>query len=763
MERGLFSKRTFPDKEKIDNVILRNPSPFILQTTTKSNIPEVFVGRTDEIKIIVETIKRVVENKSCVALYIEGAGGSGKSTLYGHIFRAIKQKKYKLIDLYEDYKLDAVFIDAPEDPEYCNILYIYCEIMQNLGKSSFFDELSFFTLKKVLETIEFKYQDENPLKSVNDIEEYILLSDTQDKYEKSIQIVKKYLRSLRTKQDFNFDWQFLDKLWQVLDTDFDISQKAIDELSAVEYGKGKYIKNKTDASKVFNTVTNLIGWLYGDKDIGIVVGIDNIESLLGSDKEEKFVNFINMLLDFRNKIFRTLLIIIGTSSTWLEFISFLKNTDYYNQFLGLFSSSNILLKFLDLAQIKQIIKKHLDRLYLGNSLSLPVEYSLYPFSPEAIEYLYRISAKNIRNLKKYLNKYWEEFQKNKEVEYISDAFKIMKRYKKDITLDDYEMEILYERLWSKEIKTAGKRSSIVENALQNAFQILKSDSSNYIYNVENNPQIRIKENGKIKMVRPDIVVTLSSKSTIGEMKKIEFQVKLYEEKSSVLSNHINTSKKLLEQRKIDYVHFVTTSEFSKTLVSELKETYPERVGGVYPLTRTQQAYLSMLVYYENIFNSKLTPSYVKFLLKEGLGIDLGDFFSLISNVPKISVIAPIQPTLASFERNILEKHVEKPVKVLIMNDTKDKTPIITSTHETKKNYRPAVEDILLFMHRRAGRYKWQTTFNFLKGKILNFRDEEVKDAFYWLRNKGNYTDNISSSSIKLNGNGISLLENLGKI
>jgi len=418
MERGLFSKR-FPDKNRVDEVILRNPSPFILQTTTKSNIPEVFVGRIDEIKIIVETIKRVVENNSCVALNIDGAGGSGKSTLYGHVFRAIKQKKYRLIDLYEDYKLDAVFIDAPEDPEYCNILYIYSEIMQNLGKSSFFDELSFFALKKVLETIEFKYHGENPFKSINNIEEYLILSDSKEKYEKSIQIVKKYFRSLRTKEDFNFDWQFLDKLWQVLNPEFDISQKAIDELSAVEYGEGKYIKNNTDASKVFNTVTSLIGWLYGDKSVGIIVGIDNIESLLGSDKEEKFVNFINMLLDFRNKIFRTLLIIIGTSSTWMEFISFLKNTDYYNQFQGLFSSSNISLKFLDLPQIKQVIKKHLEHLYQENSISLPVEYSLYPFSPEAIEYLYRISAKNIRYLKKYLNEYWEEFQKDKEVDYIS--------------------------------------------------------------------------------------------------------------------------------------------------------------------------------------------------------------------------------------------------------------------------------------------------------------------------------------------------------
>ena len=247
------------------------------------------------------------------------------------------------------------------------------------------------------------------------------------------------------------------------------------------------------------------------------------------------------------------------------------------------------------------------------------------------------------------------------------------------------------------------------------------------------------------------------------MKKIEFQVKLYEEKSSVLSSHANTSKKLLEQKKIDYVHFVTTSEFSKTLVSELKETYPERVGGVYPLTRNQQAYLSLLAFYETIFNKQLTPSYVKFLLKEGLGIDIGDYFSLISKVPKISVTSAVQPTITSYESKIPESPPVKQRKVLIMDEFEEKTPVLTPKSDTKKIYPSAVEDILLFMYRRAGRYKWQTTFNFLKGKILNYRDEEVKDAFYWLKNNSNYTDNISSTSIKLNGIGISFLESLNMV
>ena len=764
MERGLFSKITFPDKSRVDDVILKNPSPFILQTTTKSNIPEVFVGRIDEIKIIVETIKRVVENNSCIALYIEGAGGSGKSTLYGHVFRAIKQKKYNLIDLYENYKLDAVFIDAPEDPEYCNILYIYSEIMQNLGKSSFFDELSFFTLKKVLETIEFKYRAENPLKNVKDIEDYITLTDTEDRYKNSIDIIKKYIRTLRTKDDFKFDWQFLDKLWQVLNPDFDISQNAIDELSGVKYGKGYYIQNKTDASKVFNMVTNLIGWLYGEKHIGIIVGIDNIESLLGSKKEEKFENFINMLLDFRNKIFRTLLIVIGTASTWMEFISFLKNTDHYNQFQGLFSSTNISLKFLDLAQVKQVIKKHLNRLFSENSLSLPVEHSLYPFSPEAIEYLYRISAKNIRNLKKYLNDYWEEFHNRNEVEYISDAFKIMIKLKKDVILDDYEIDILYNRLWSNKIKTAGKRSSLVENALQKAFTILKTDPSYNIYGVENNPQIRIKDNSMYKIVRPDIVLTLASKYNIAEMKKIEFQVKIYEEKSSVLSGHINTSKKLLEQKKIDFVHFVTTSDFSKSLLSELTEKFPGHVGGVYPLTKSQQAYLSMLVFYEDIFGRNLNPSYVKLLLKSGLGIDVGEFFENIKRLPKISITPKLQPTIETFETPKIEKPLEEiqtPVTEII--PTEESIPKVISKREVKKNYPTVIEDILLFMYRRTGRYKWQSTFNYLKGKLTNFRDEEVKEGFRWLQKGSDYTDNISTTSIKLNEKGLSLLKMINKI
>ncbi len=763
MEKGLFSKKLFPDKKRIDEIILRNPSPFILQTTTKSSIPDIFVGRIDEIKIIVETIKRVVENNSCIALYIEGAGGSGKSTLYGHIFRAIKQKKYRLIDLYEDYKLDAIFIDAPEDPEYCNMLYIYSEIMQNLGKSSFFDELSFYTLKRVLEIIEINYKQENPIKNVNNIEEYLNLSDNAEKYRQAIDIVKKYYRSLRSKEEFNFDWQFLEKLWLVLNPNFDISIKAINELSGIDIGKEKFIRNKTDASKVFNIVTTLIGWLYGNKKVGIVIGIDNIESLLGTKKEEKFINFINMLLDFRNKITRTLLVIIGTSSTWMEFISFLKNSDYYNQFQGLFSSNNISLKFLELAQIKQIVKKHLDGLYKENSISLPVEYSLYPFSPEAIEYLYRISAKNIRNLKIYLNDYWDEFQEKKKVEYISDAFKIMKTFKKDIILDDYEIDILYMKLWSEKIKTSGKRSTLVENALQKAFEILRSDPAYSIYRVENNPQIKIKEKSKYKTVRPDIVVSLASKYKIGEMKKIEFQVKIYEEKSSVLRSHVETSKRLLEQKKIDFVYFVTTTDFSKSLVSELMEKYPERIGGVYPLTKSQQAYLSLLVFYEEIFQKNLNPSYIKILLKSSLGIDIGEFFEIIRKLPKISITPVIQPQLIEFGAELIEKSVAYTPEVIPEKKTIEKVIPIVSQEKVKKEYPPVIEDILLFIFRRTDRYKWQTTSNYLKGKITNYRDEEVKNGFNWLKKESKYVDSVSSSSIKLNNNGLNLLKSLNRI
>ena len=90
----------------------------------------------------------------------------------------------------------------------------------------------------------------------------------------------------------------------VLNPNFDISIKAINELSGIDIGKEKFIRNKTDASKVFNIVTTLIGWLYGNKKVGIVIGIDNIESLLGTKKEEKFINYILIYLDGKtlNKI-----------------------------------------------------------------------------------------------------------------------------------------------------------------------------------------------------------------------------------------------------------------------------------------------------------------------------------------------------------------------------------------------------------------------------------------------------------------------------
>ena len=83
--------------------------------------------------------------------------------------------------------------------------------------------------------------------------------------------------------------------------------------------------------------------------------------------------------------------------------------------------------------------------------------------------------------------------------------------------------------------------------------------------------------------------------------------------------------------------------------------------------------------------------------------------------------------------------------------------------QSKKAYPEVIEDILLFMYRRTGRYEKQTTYNYLKGKITSFRDEEVKNGFNWLKKQQNYVDEISDVSIKINEKGIHLLRNLNKI
>lgn len=758
----MFSRKIFPDKEKIDNIILRNPSPFILQTTTKSSIPEIFVGRNEEIKVLTETIKRVVENNSCVAISIEGAGGSGKSTLYAHIYRSVKQKKYDAIDLDNSFKLDTAFIDAPEDVEYCNILYIYNQLMQDLGKSSFFDELAFYTMKKILEIIQTKYDGKNPLKKIKTVEDY-LESTNLELFNDAIEQVKQYYRVLKIREDFRFDWQFLDKLFQVLNPDFEISMHAVGELDGSITGEDAYIKNKTDASNLLNVITDLIGWIYENKKVGIILGIDNIESLIGTNKEEKFINFYNMLLDFRNKVNRTLLVIIGTFTTWNEFTTYLKNTDYYNQFLGLFSSNNISLKFLELSQIHQIIKKHLELLYNENSLTLPVSYPLYPFSEESIEYLYRMSGRNIRKLKKKLNDLWTEFQTNKSVEYLSDAFEIMKKFKSNMLLDDFEIEILYNKLWSSEIKTSGKRSTLVEEGLRKAFESLRTETDFDIYQVENNPHLRIKDNSKIKTVRPDVVVTLTSKFKIGEMKKIEFQVKIYEENSSILRKHVNTSRKLLEQQKIDFVYFVTTGDFAKSLISELREKFPERIGGIASLNKTQQAYLSMITFYEEIFHNPITPSRAKILLENALGIKAAEFFDYIKQLPKISKLTDITMPLDYYQKLPQKTQEVKQEEFEIEIIEESPKQVEVNQKQSKKAYPEVIEDILLFMYRRTGRYEKQTTYTYLKGKITSFRDEEVKNGFNWLKKQQNYVDEISDVSIKINETGIYLLRNLNKI
>ncbi|MHA1764310.1 MAG: hypothetical protein ACTSYC_11245, partial [Promethearchaeota archaeon] len=290
--------------------------------------------------------------------------------------------------------------------------------------------------------------------------------------------------------------------------------------------------------------------------------------------------------------------------------------------------------------------------------------------------------------------------------------------------------------------------------------------------------IEIKKDSRIKYVKPDVVVTLGSHLKIGEMKKIEFQVKIYEQDKYILSSHIKTSKELLKQQKIDYVYFVTTAPFAKSLITELKAEFPERIGGISPLTKTQQAYLSLLIFYEEIYKRNLTASTVKSLLEKSLGLKIGDFINHVSKLPKISISAELPSlTIDKFGKGPKERApIDMEIKSSISQIITEKTQILDESskkeeikEETKektieiKKYPPVIEDILLFMYKRTGRFKWQTTYSYLKGKLINYRDEEVKKGFKWLENEKKFVDKVSSSSIKLNDEGINLLKKLNKI
>jgi small GTP-binding protein len=81
----------------------------------------------------------------------------------------------------------------------------------------------------------------------------------------------------------------------------------------------------------------------------------------------------------------------------------------------------------------------------------------------------------------------------------------------------------------------------------------------------------------------------------------------------------------------------------------------------------------------------------------------------------------------------------------------------------KKEYPIAIEEILLFMYNRQGRYKGQTTHTYLEGKITKYPEEAVKKGFDWLKSNKKYADEISKCSIKINKDGINLLKNLNRI
>ncbi|MHA1252817.1 MAG: hypothetical protein ACTSRP_22715 [Candidatus Helarchaeota archaeon] len=120
---------------------------------------------------------------------------------------------------------------------------------------------------------------------------------------------------------------------------------------------------------------------------------------------------------------------------------------------------------------------------------------------------------------------------------------------------------------------------------------------------------------------------------------------MYDEKSPVKLNEASTSIDLLQNFKLDYLYFLTTSPLDLRLKQRLKE-FGQRVGGFNPLNKEQIAYLTLILpdRFEQIFKRGKTLDDYQYLFQKIFNFSFDFFLGYMRLIPKNVGIRTLEDT-----------------------------------------------------------------------------------------------------------------------
>ncbi|MHA1311784.1 MAG: hypothetical protein ACTSQO_12800 [Candidatus Helarchaeota archaeon] len=697
----------------LDKLILKyqdkNPFPTNVITKKGTNL-RVFIGRQVEMKEIGRVFKKISDERGiCKVIIIEGESGVGKSTLFKRICDFIKVNDLKDLDL-NNFKINIAWIEAPQDSSKFTFEYIYMYSIQGFSEppADMGSDIIKRTVKYLHEGAIYYTFNSEERKFVDVLYSYFFhrkmtpteffkrdydINATDFNFKKLIELIGTHKRTIRRYlKDFEIDYKYFLKFLKTAHPNNKISDEAKDDIEAEIVHDKNFLKSEEDFKAIFKNMINIYKWTYDEYNSVVVIAMDSFEQY----RFEDFDRIFTFLLNIRNSDLKNfILFIIGTDQFWNDFKNFLEDKKSgYIQFQDLIGL-DLKLEHLTFNETTEVIRKYLEYYYkeIGGT---PSSNPFYPFNTNSIEYLYSSCGGNIRKILIKLRDVWEFYLKNNKVPKIQNKFQAMKNFRESssIELSYAEIEILYNYFNDQSnFSTWGTRSSLVEQGVLNMLNFFKNHYPE-IAEIHKNPEIIVSG----RRVRPDIYFILFGNLGESEQKRIEIQVKMYEEKSPVKLEEASTSVDLLQNFKLEYLYFLTTSPLHLILKQRLKE-FGQRVGGFNPLNKEQIAYLTLILpnHFDQIFKREITLDDYQYLFQKIFNFSFDFFLDYMRLIPKNTGIRTLEVIIPETSINELRSKFET-IQVSIPQDlsvnelVKSKTVPIETTQPPKI---PAQNDQLL--------------------------------------------------------------------
>ncbi len=642
-QKYFFETENESNNAFINQAILTKQNPFPRNpVTSKDNLPEFCLGRTEEIGIIKNAIEKVSNdpgNKSAW-IPINGDGGTGKSTIALYVYNKIRIGQSRDLDVDH---LEGTYINIPADPRYLTISYIYKKIIEDLGDSPetypYFLGFKFVNklCKIILNIEEIKEEFENIFKNI-----LSNISSCETYKQFLIKIKKKAPKFTNELIEFVNEYDYL--ILSEIKLNLNYIQNLIRLVSgnkklrrtACEFILGRTIKDDVEAREMIENFIKTTNFLFERSCLMIIM--DNLENL--SLEEKTFREFFKFLQAFRNNINNCLLLTIGSTKFW-EFFRRVISMSEWNMIEG-FKYEELSLVSLSGEDASRILMRHMSEFWKKNGAKYsPIGKDRnFPFSKSSFRYIYEISDRNLRDSLKKCNRIIEKFKEIRQILYYKNLETTIYNLRPlSVGIYLFENEINFLLKFLSKFTDRNNLSRKVENGLVRAFNEIKiNQEKKYLSNVEHEPSITLNDG---TLCKPDVYLTLFGQKSIQNLKCAEIQVKTSFPTNCVSLNHARSSINMLKEGKIHYLYFITLSPLDNKLLQELNK-YKSRVGRITPLENEEPAYLALLISeFSKIFFKKEILDYDTYIgILKKIGFEIPELFEEIKNIPILDIRKP---------------------------------------------------------------------------------------------------------------------------